>query len=164
MIALCEPVESPRDTAAYQNYFCTTESGDAELIRNNGPKRAALYKLVSALVRAYANLANEMPEACYSDTEAWDIKSEVDHFDKVRQEVMHGSGDYIDLKRYEPAMRHLLDSYIRAEESEKLSAFGDLTLVELIVKRGEEAILALPGGIRSSPEAVAETIENNVGG
>ena len=69
VIALCEPVESPRDTAAYQNYFCTTESGDAEQIRNNGPKRAALYKLVSALVRAYANLANEMPEACYSDTE-----------------------------------------------------------------------------------------------
>ena len=49
VIALCEPVESPRDTAAYQNYFCTTESGDAEQIRNNGPKRAALYKLVSAL-------------------------------------------------------------------------------------------------------------------
>jgi type I restriction enzyme R subunit len=26
---------------------------------------------------------------------------------------------YIDLKAYEPAMRHLIDTYIRAEESEK---------------------------------------------
>jgi hypothetical protein len=33
------------------------------------------------------------------------------------------------MKMYEPAMRHLLDTYIRAEESEKLSAFDDLTLV-----------------------------------
>ena len=33
------------------------------------------------------------------------------------------SGDYIDLKMYEPAMRHLIDTYIRAEESEKVSAF-----------------------------------------
>ena len=160
--ALCEPVEPPRDTAAYLHYFCTTASGDGEQIRSNGTKRAALYKSVSAYVRAYANLANEMPEAGYSDVEARDIRSEVDHFDKVRREVMLGSGDYIDLKRYEPAMRHLLDSYIRAEESETVSAFDDMTLVELIVERGEEATHALPGGIRDSAEAVAETIENNV--
>ena len=46
------------------------------------------------------------------------------------------SGDYIDLKMYEPAMRHLIDTYIRAEESEKVSAFDDLSLVQLIVERG----------------------------
>ena len=59
-------------------------------------------------------------------------------------------------------MRHLLDTYIRAEESETLSAFDDLTLVQLIVDRGEEAVEALPEGIRKNQEAMAETIENNV--
>ena len=72
------------------------------------------------------------------------------------------SGDYIDLKMYEPAMRHLIDTYIRAEESEKISAFDDMSLVQLIVERGAAAVGALPKGIRENKEAVAETIENNV--
>src|SRR5438093_5927434 len=59
-------------------------------------------------------------------------------------------------------MRHLLDTYIRAEESEKLSGFDDLTLVQLIVERGEAAVDALPRGLRENREAMAETIENNV--
>jgi type I restriction enzyme R subunit len=37
-----------------------------------------------------------------------------------------------------------------------------MSLVELIVERGEEATEALPDSIRSNPEAMAETIENNV--
>ena len=80
----------------------------------------------------------------------------------MRQEVKLASGDYIDLKMYEPAMRHLLDTYIRAEESETLSAFDDMTLVQLVVERGEAAVDSLPGGIRGNRDAVAETIENNV--
>ena len=121
-----------------------------------------LYRLAAACLRAYANLANEMRQAGYSDAEARQIKAEVDHYEKVRQEVKLASGDYIDLKMYEPAMRHLLDAYIRAEESEQLSAFDDLTLVQLIVERGEGVVDTLPEGTRQNPEAVAETIENNV--
>ncbi len=160
--ALCEPVEPPHDTAAYLHFFCAAYSGNAWQLKNNEPKRVAFYKQVAAFLRAYANLANEMSEAGYSDAEAQAIKAEVDHYEKVRQEIKLASGDYIDLKVYEPAMRHLLDTYIRAEESGQLSGFDDLTLVELIVERGEEAVEALPAGIRKSCEAVAETIENNV--
>src|SRR5258707_5437799 len=80
----------------------------------------------------------------------------------VRGEVKVARRDYIYMKWYEPAMRHLLDTYIRAEESEKLSAFDDLTLVQLIVERGETALASLPQGIREDREAMAETIENNV--
>ncbi len=160
--ALCEPVDSPRDTAAYLHFFCTAESGNARQLKDNEPKRVALYKLVAAFLRAYTNLANEILEAGYSDAEAREIKAEVDHYEKVRQEVKLASGDYIDMKMYEPAMRHLLDTYIRAEESEKLSTFDDMTLVQLIVNRGEAAVEALPEGTRKNREAVAETIENNV--
>ena len=81
---------------------------------------------------------------------------------RIRGEVKLASADYVDMKVYEPAMRHLLDTYIRAEESEKLSAFDDLTLVQLIVERGEAAADALPKGLRQDREAMAETIENNV--
>ena len=159
---LCEPVEPPRDTVAYLRFFCAAESGNAQQLKNNEPKRVALYKLAAAFLRAYANLANEMQDAGYSDAEAREIKAEVDHYEKVRQEVKLASGDYVDMKMYEPAMRHLLDTYIRAEESEELSAFDDLTLVQLIAERGGAAVDVLPEGIRKNREAMAETIENNV--
>ncbi|MDQ6771222.1 MAG: HsdR family type I site-specific deoxyribonuclease [Gemmatimonadota bacterium] len=160
--ALCEPVEPPLDSAAYLRYFCAAESGNAPQLKDNEPKRVALYKLVAAYIRAYANLANEMCDAGYSNADVQEIRREVDHYEKVREEVKLASGDYVDMKMFEPAMRHLLDTYIRAEESEKLSAFDDMTLVQLIVERGANAVDVLPDGIRRNEGAVAETIENNV--
>ncbi len=160
--ALCEPVEAPRDSAAYLRYFCAKDSGNMEQLKANEPNRLALYKHVAAFVRAFADLASELAEAGYSSADIDTLKAEVDHYEKVRTEVKLGSGDYIDLKMYEPAMRHLIDTYIRAEESKKVSAFDDTSLIQLIVERGEAAVESLPDGIRKNREAVAEAIENNV--
>jgi len=160
--ALCEPVEPPRDKSDYLRYFCAAESGNVAQIKENEAKRVALYKLAAGFLRAYANLANELPDAGYTAVQVQALKDEVSHFENVRAEVKLASGDYVDMKLYEPAMRHLLDTYIRAEESEKVSAFDNLTLVQLIVERGESAIDVLPKGLREDPRAVAETIENNV--
>ncbi len=160
--ALCEPVMPPRNTAAYLRYFCGEDTTDRDALKDNEPKRIALYKLTASLIRAYANLANEMPEAGYSLPEIAQVKQEVEHYEKVRGEVKLASGDYIDLKTYEPAMRHLIDTYIRADESQKISAFDDMTLIELVVEQGAAAVEALPDSIASDPEAVAETIENNL--
>lgn len=160
--ALCEPVEPPREMIDYLHYFCAQDTSDPEAVKENEPRRVSLYKLAGAYLRAYASLANEMREAGYTDAEAGKIKDEVTHYDHVRQAVMRASGDEIDLKRYEPAMRHLLDTYIRAEESEKISSFDDLSLIQLVVERGIDAVDELPESIRKNPEAVAETIENNV--
>lgn len=160
--ALCEPVEAPRDTPAYIRFFCGADTADKASLKDGEPKRLALYKLVASLLRAFADVANEMPEASYTDAQIATIKADVDHFEKVRNEVKLASADYIDLKMYEPAMRHLIDTYIRAEESEVISAFDDMSLIQLIVERGAGAVDALPKGIRESREAVAETIENNV--
>lgn len=160
--ALCEEVEPPKDSAAYLTYFCAKDTADKNALKENEPKRLTLYKLASELLRAYADIANEMTLAGYTTEEIGTIKFEVDYFEKVRNEVKLASGDYIDLKMYEPAMRHLIDSYIRAEESEVISAFDDMSLVQLIVDRGEAAINELPKGILESETAVAETIENNV--
>jgi type I restriction enzyme R subunit len=160
--ALCEPVAAPRDSAAYLHYFCAIESGNAEQLKDNEPRRLKLYKFVAGLIRAYAGIANELADAGYKPDEIEKIKSEVDHYSKVRDEVRLASGDYIDLKAYEPAMRHLIDTYIRAEDSEKISAFDDLSLIQLIVERGPEAAEAKLKGILKTEESVAETIENNV--
>ena len=160
--ALCEPVEPPRDSAAYLRFFCAAKSGGDGQLKETEPRRVALYELTAAFLRAYANLANEMQEAGYSEAEAREIRAEADHYEKVRLEVRLASGDYIDMKMYEPAMRRLLDTYIRAEESERFSDFDDMTLVRMIVERSADAVESLPAGIRGNPEAVAETIENNV--
>ena len=160
--ALCEPVEVPKDQAAYLRYFSSKESGNAVQLKANEPQRLSLYKLTASLVRAYANLAGEMAEANYTEAQATATKTEVTFYENLRNEVKLHSGDAIDLKQYEPAMRHLIDAYIRAEESEKVSAFDDMSLIQLIVARGADAVQALPEGIRKNKEAVAETIENNV--
>lgn len=160
--ALCEPVAPPRDTPAYLHFFCAADTSDKEALKENEPKRLTLYKLAASLIRAYADIANDLDEAGYDAAGAASLKAEVEHFEKVRSEVKLASGDYIDLKMFEPAMRHLIDTYIRAEDSEVVSAFDDMSLVELIVKRGADAVDALPDGIKFNPEAVAETIENNV--
>lgn len=160
--ALCEPVKLPKDQPAYFHYFSSKDPGNAEQLKGNEPQRLSLYKFVAALVRAYANLASEMEEAGFTASQAEATKTEVTFYENVRNEVKLHSGDAIDLKQYEPAMRHLIDTYIRAEESEKISAFDDLSLVQLIVERGADAVNALPAGIRMSQSAVAEVIENNV--
>ena len=160
--ALCGLVEPPCDADAYRRFFCAAESGNDEQLEANKQRRVTLYKRVAAFLRAYANLANEMNDAGYSDTEAQEIKAETAYYENVRQEVQLASGDYVDLKAYEPAMRHLLDTYIRAEESQTLSAFEDMTLVELIVEHGKVALDLLPESVRNSETATAETIENNV--
>jgi type I restriction enzyme R subunit len=160
--ALCEPVAPPKNTLQYQKYFCTAEQGDVEQLKANEPKRVELYKCVAALVRKYGNIANEMAEAGYAVTEAASIKSEVAHYASVRDEVKLGAGENVDFKQYEAGMRHLLDTYIQAKPSEVLSDFEDAGLIQLIVKLGAGAIEKLPKGIKKDPEAVAETITNNM--
>jgi type I restriction enzyme R subunit len=161
--AICEPVEEPKDTENYIHYFCTQDTVDKDDLVDNEVKRVALYKLTAALVRAYINLANEMEEAGYTPQEAIHIKNEVTHYDKVREQIKLASGDYVDMKRLEPAMRHLIDQYIRAEESEVLTNFDEMGLIELIVENGlGKTIEDLPSSIKGNEGSVAETIENNM--
>lgn len=159
--ALCEPVAPPKGTLQYQHYFCAIESGNAEQLKANEPKRVDLYKGVASLVRAYANLANRMSDAGYSETDAEFIKRQVKHFVDVRDEVKLGAGENMDLKQFEAGMRSLLDTYIQADASRNLATF-DQGLVQLIVEHGAGALEKLPENIRKTPEAAAETIVNNV--
>jgi type I restriction enzyme R subunit len=160
--ALVEPVAPPKGTLQYQQYFCAKEQGNAEQLKANEPKRVELYKAVAGVTRAFANLANEMTAAGYTEAEAEAIRKEIAHYVDVRAEVKLGAGEDVDFKQYEAGMRFLLDTYIQASASEVVSDFEDAGLVDLIVKLGAGAIDKLPAGIKKDPEAVAETIVNNM--
>ncbi|MDO0925926.1 HsdR family type I site-specific deoxyribonuclease [Streptomyces sp. TG1A-8] len=160
--ALCEVVAQPRNTLQYQQYFCAADPGNAEQLKANEPKRVELYKAVAAVTRAFANLANDMEAAGYTSQEAEEIRAEIRHYTDVRDEVKLGAGEDVDFKQYEAGMRFLLDTYIQADASETVSDFEDTGLVQLIVELGGGALDKLPKGIRNSPEAVAETVANNM--
>ncbi|HEV3322294.1 MAG TPA: type I restriction endonuclease subunit R [Solirubrobacteraceae bacterium] len=160
--AICEPVAPPQGALEYQRYFCAAEQGNATELKENEFKRVDLYKAVAAAVRAYGNLANEMAEAGYSDSEAAAIKAEIARFAAVRDEVRVGAGENIDFTQYEAGMRSLLDTYIQADASETVGAFKETGLVRLITEMGAGALDKLPKGIRSHPDAVTETIANNI--
>jgi len=158
-IALCEPVTEPKEEINYIHYFCGDVANPEDLLINE-PKRVALYKNAAALLRAYVDLANEMQAAGYSAAQAQKIKAEVEEFTKMRQVIMRASKDAVDLKHLEPAMRRLIDQYIRAEDSEKLVDFEDLGLVELIVEKAKQNPVEPTSS--NVPEARAEPIENNI--
>ena len=160
--ALCEAVAPPKDTMAHIRYFCGKDTSNPEELKDTEPRRVSLYKMTISLIRAFANVADEMKEAGYSEKESGQIKDDIKHFENLRKEIQIASGDYIDLKQYEPAMRHLIDSYIGAEESRMLANFDNFSLVELLVGKGKDALKDVPKSIRDNPEAMAETIENNL--
>ena len=159
---LCEPVEPPKGELENMHYFC----GNTEIasdLKEREPQRNALYQATVALVRAYANIADELDTAGYSNDDISRIKQQLDHYLNVREVIRKASGETLDLKAYEADMRHLIDTYIEADEPRKISPFDDLSLLELIVKTGvNNAINTGLGSLKGNKNAVAETIENNV--
>lgn len=159
---LCEPVQPPQGELEHIHYFCgNTEI--AEDLTAHEPQRVALYKGTVALVRAYANIADELGRAGYNAAEIQRINQALDRYLKLREIIRNASGESLDLKAYEADMRHLIDTYIEADEPRKISPFDDMPLLELIVKTGiANAINSRLGGLKGNRDAVAESIENNV--
>ncbi|MBE3134524.1 MAG: type I restriction endonuclease subunit R, partial [Acidobacteria bacterium] len=162
LVLLCEPVGPPKGELEHIRYFCGNTEIPANL-QEREPQRAALYKATVALVRAYANIADELEPAGYSGTDISRITQRLDHYLSVREIIRKASGESLDLKAYEADMRHLIDTYIEADEPRKISPFDNMGLLELIVKTGiANAITSELGGLQGNRNAIAETIENNV--
>lgn len=158
--AMCEPVH-PKEEPNFISYFCgNTENPDD--VAATAEKRVNLYKAVVKLIRAFANVANEMHRLGYSDAETTKIKEEVRYYSDLRETIKRASGDYLDFKRFEPGMRQLMDMYLDANASKKISDFENKSLVELIVKLSDELADTTGEKKRGRQTAVAETIENNV--
>ncbi|WP_374522578.1 type I restriction endonuclease subunit R [Hydrogenophaga sp.] len=159
---LCEPVEPPKGDLEHIHHFCgNTEIADD--LKTREPYRVALYKAVVALVRAYANLADELEAAGYTPAQIEHLKGLQKHYLNLREIIRKASGETLDLKPYEADMRHLIDTYIEAQAPRKISPFDGIGLLDLIVKTGiADAIAERLSDMKGNHESIAETIENNV--
>ncbi len=159
---LCEPVAPPRGELEHIHYFCGNTEIPSDL-KEREPQRAALYKATVALVRAYANISDELGKAGYSDTDIKRINQQLKDYLNLREIIRNAASENLDMKAYEADMRHLIDTYIEADAPRKISPFDNMPLLELIVNTGiANAINNLPDGLKGNKNAVAETIENNV--
>lgn len=164
---LCEPVAPPKDIIDYYHYFCgsNTEVFDLEELEQNMPKREQLYKLSASALRAFGEVSSNIGinnEENYTPKQLKMFENEVSYYIKVRDEVRLASGDYIDLKNYDPDMRHLIDTYLSADPSRVLNSFGGASLIQLLVDSGIAALRNMEASTKRDKEAIAETIENNV--
>jgi type I restriction enzyme R subunit len=162
LVLLCEPVEPPKGELEHIHYFCGNTEIPSDL-QEREPQRVALYMACVALVRAYANIADELDRAGYSAADIARIKKLIDYYLNIREIVRKASGETLDLKPYEADMRHLIDTYIEADEPRKISFFDNMGLLELIVKTGiANAIYSQLDGLKGDRNAISEVIENNV--
>lgn len=156
---LCEGVDYPKKELDYIHYFCGENGVDEEVDEAFARIREKLYKLATRLMRAFAEFKPRMDDAGCSAEEQSKWEEQVSFYLSLRDTIGRASGDFIDLKAYEPGMRHLIDCYITAEDSQKIGAFDDFTLLDFI--------LAQEGNLDESAdkgeqESAAETIENNI--
>ena len=156
--AICEPV-FPRDEISFQRFFCGDPSNPQD-IKDTEEKRVSLYKAIASLIRAYTNTANELHKLGYSEEKAQSITQEVKFYSELRDTIKKASREFVDLKRFEPGMRQLMDMYLDANSSKRISDFENLSLVELIVKLDDEA--KDDSSRKAREKSVAEKIENNV--
>jgi len=152
---LCGGVPVPRADIDYLHYFCGENGVGGINDESYSRSREKLYKLVNRLIRAYAEIRNDMDDAGYTVAEQVEIEKKTVFNTALKETIGKASGDFIDLKSYEADMRRLIDMYIKAEDSRKLGEFDDLTLLDFVLTIGEQL-----GG--KSKEAAAEAIENNI--
>ncbi|MCR6625832.1 MAG: HsdR family type I site-specific deoxyribonuclease [Pseudoxanthomonas sp.] len=162
VLYLCEPVLAPRDLEQFIAYFCG-EAQDAEALEQTEPLRISFYKLVTAFVRAWADIGSELTSAGYDEPTIDRLEKEVAFYAEMRAAIKNHSGEEFDIKPFEGDMRDLLNRYVRADDARELGDMGDLSLVDLIVKTGiHDAIAQKLNAKGTSSKAVAEGIINNV--
>ena len=162
LLHLCEPVLAPRDVEQFLLYFCG-DSQDADGLEQTEPLRISFYKLVTAFVRAWADVGAELAQAGYDEATIAVLEAEVAFYAEKRAEIKHHSGEEFDIKPFEGDMRDLLNRYVKADEARELGDMGDLSLVDLIVKTGiHDAIAQKLNAKGASRKAIAEGIIHNI--
>ncbi|MDR2927461.1 MAG: HsdR family type I site-specific deoxyribonuclease [Cytophagaceae bacterium] len=157
--ALCEGVKPPKGQLEYGQYFCGENGVDADKDEIFARMREKLYKLSARLTRAYAEIKPDMTEAGYTQEQQTEFEKRVKFYVDLRDYIGRASGDFIDFKAYQPGIRFLIDNYIIANDSEKLGAFDNFTVLNFIIQQEDKL---KNDNDKSSQEAAAEAIENNI--
>lgn len=157
---LCDGVNAPKEELDYLHYFCGENGVDADNDEAYARIRERLYRLVNSLIRAYSDVKPIMSEIGYSDAEQEKFDKLVNFYVALKATIGRASGDFIDLKAYEPGMRYLIDNYIVAEDSKIIGDFDDFSLLDFILAQREK--LEGDGDKTKEKESAAEAIENNI--
>jgi type I restriction enzyme R subunit len=160
---LCEPVPPPREVEQFLHYFCGG-AADPSALNETEQVRITFYKATATFARSFAVLSQNLTDAGYSDSEATDLRREVEFYTDIRAAIKKHSGEELDIKPYEADMRHLINTYIQADAAEELGELADMSLTELIIETGIHDAIArkLNEKGKLSKNAIAEGIINNV--
>ena len=160
---LCEPVPLPREMEQFLHYFCG-DAANPQSLTDTEPLRITFYKSVATFVRSYADIAQDLSEAGYSDAECSALQKEVDFYGEVRSAIKKHSGEELDIKPYEADMRRLLNTYVQADPAADVGNLNSMSLSELIIETGIHDAIAkkLNQKGKLSRNAIAEGIINNV--
>jgi type I restriction enzyme R subunit len=160
---LCEPVSLPREVEQYLHYLCG-DAANANALTETEALRVSFYKAVAIFARAYADLAQNLTEAGYSDPDAAALQKEVEFYAEIRSAIKKHSGEELDIKPFEADMRHLINTYIQADPAAELGELGEMSLTELIIETGIHDAIArkLNEKGKLSKNSIAEGIINNV--
>lgn len=156
---LCEGVAIPHSELDFIHYFCGENGVDLDNDEAFARSREKLYKLVSRLVRAFAEFKPRMDDAGVTAAEQTKFDERVNTYIKLREVIGRASGDFLDFKQFEPGMRYLIDNYIIADDAEKIAMFDDFTLLDFILAQEDK----LNNDDKAKEqESAAEAIENNI--
>jgi type I restriction enzyme R subunit len=156
---LCEGVAMPRSELDYIHYFCGENGVDLYNDDAFARSREMLYKLVSRLIRAFAEFKPRMDDAGVASNDQAKLDDRVNMYIRLREIIGRASGDFLDYKQYEPGMRHLIDNYIVADDAEKIAMFDDFTLLDFILAQEDKLT---KDGDKKDQDSAAEAIENNI--
>ncbi|MBR4147963.1 MAG: HsdR family type I site-specific deoxyribonuclease [Bacteroidales bacterium] len=96
-------------------------------------KRATLYKITGDYIAAYSNISNYMGKAGFTTEEADRYEALAREASQIREFIKQVSGDAFDPKHYDPAMRELIDRFMKAEEATTIvPATADFSFIDLI--------------------------------
>ena len=160
---LYEPVALPREVEQFLHYFCG-DAADPNALNETEALRISFYKAVAVFVRAFAAIAQDLPEAGYSDAEAAALQKDVEFYGEIRSAIKKHSGEELDIKPYEADMRHLLNTYVQADPAADVGELDKIPLTELIIETGIHDAIArkLNDKGKLTKNAIAEGIINNV--
>jgi type I restriction enzyme, R subunit len=160
---LCEPVGQPREMEQYLHHFCG-DASNASALAETEPLRISFYKATATFLRAYADIAQNLAEAGYSNVDIATLTAETEFYSDTRAAIKRHSGEELDIKPFEADMRHLINTYIQADSAVDLGDLNSLSLTELIIDTGIHDAIArkLNEKGKLSKNAIAEGIINNV--
>ncbi len=160
--SLFDQVPNRNDNTSCIYYFCGADDVSSEE-REMRARRDTLYALVASLARSFASCSDRLVSHYgYSEQDVERIRNKVNGYAKIKDMIRLASNDYIDLKPYEEDMRYILDTYIKAQESNTIRKLGDMSVVELLLSNASTTPAEVIEGLPGDSQARAEIIENNL--